>query len=114
MVTPVFGDVVLINVISPNRIERGDIAGHTGHKARQQRRHPDSQQPSRVIVQEHYGQNHVVISFNLPWNDEQRRQPGHNSQNRKKHLRKGRNERCFLCGIQILRSQCPLNDDEVC
>ena len=61
-----FGSYVrLVNVISPNRIEGGNVAGHPGHKAGQQGRQPQSQNAGREVVEQHVRYGEVVIQLHL-------------------------------------------------
>src|ERR1700736_543463 len=46
-------EISLVNIIGPNRVERGDIAGHSRHERSHQRSEPEAENSRWKIMSEH-------------------------------------------------------------
>ena len=64
-VAAVFVDVGLIDVESPYGVEGGDVAGHAGHEAGEQRSEAEAQDAGGEVVQEHVGDGEVIVEDRL-------------------------------------------------
>ena len=56
-----FVDVGLIDVVGPDGVEGGDVAGHSGHEAGQQGGEAEAEDSCRKEVEEHDGDGEVVV-----------------------------------------------------
>ena len=54
-------DVGLIDVVGPDGIEGGDVAGHAGHEAGEERGEAEAQDSSGEEMEEHDGNSEVVV-----------------------------------------------------
>ncbi len=54
-------DVGLIDVVGPDRVEGGDVAGHAGHEAGEQSGQAETEDSCWEEVQEHDGDGEVVV-----------------------------------------------------
>ncbi len=60
-----FVDIRLVNVVCPHRVEGGDIAGHAGHEAGEQRGQPKPENSSGKVVKQHVGDCQIVVKLHI-------------------------------------------------
>src|SRR5581483_12467244 len=58
-------DIGLVDVISPDRVEGSDVAGHARHETGQQRRQSESEYACREVMQQHLRNRQVIIKLRL-------------------------------------------------
>ncbi len=56
-----FVDIGLVDVVGPDGVEGGDVAGHSGHEAGEQRGEAEAEDSGREEVQEHDRDGEVVV-----------------------------------------------------
>src|SRR5215813_11230707 len=64
-VAGILPDIGLVNVVSPDRIERRNVAGHARHEASNQRRQAKPENAGWEVIQEQHRDRQVVVEFRL-------------------------------------------------